>query len=71
MPRGTLAGQLAALGFADTGRAQRLLFEELGLDAEGADGPLIRTWPWPAWPGWRPARRCVPPCMTICTCATG
>ncbi|MGA3153960.1 MAG: bifunctional [glutamine synthetase] adenylyltransferase/[glutamine synthetase]-adenylyl-L-tyrosine phosphorylase [Streptosporangiaceae bacterium] len=43
MPRGTLAGQLAALGFADTGRAQRLLFEELGLDAEGADVPLVEA----------------------------
>jgi glutamate-ammonia-ligase adenylyltransferase len=34
MLRGTtLAGQLAAMGFADTARAQRLLTEELGLDA--------------------------------------
>jgi [glutamine synthetase] adenylyltransferase / [glutamine synthetase]-adenylyl-L-tyrosine phosphorylase len=50
MPRGTLAGQLAALGFADTARARKLI-AELGLAAEdtmadgvpaaGADGPLV------------------------------
>ena len=43
MPRGTLAGQLAALGFADTARARRLLFEDLGLDADGADAPLVEA----------------------------
>ena len=32
MPRGTLAGLLAALGFADTARAQALLTGDLGLD---------------------------------------
>jgi [glutamine synthetase] adenylyltransferase / [glutamine synthetase]-adenylyl-L-tyrosine phosphorylase len=36
MPRGTLAGQLAALGFADTARAQHLL-AELGIDAAAGD----------------------------------
>ncbi len=35
MPRGTLAGQLAAMGFTDTARAQ-LLLAELGIEA--ADG---------------------------------
>ena len=38
MPRGTLAGQLAAMGFADTARA-RLLLAEFG--DLGADGPLL------------------------------
>jgi glutamate-ammonia-ligase adenylyltransferase len=41
MARGTLAGQLAAMGFADTARARVVLTEELGLDPEGADGPLV------------------------------
>jgi glutamate-ammonia-ligase adenylyltransferase len=42
MPRGsTLAGRLAALGFADTTGAQRLLTEELRLDAGGADAALV------------------------------
>jgi glutamate-ammonia-ligase adenylyltransferase len=42
MPRGsTLAGRLAALGFADTDAAQRLLTDELGLAAAGADGELV------------------------------
>jgi [glutamine synthetase] adenylyltransferase / [glutamine synthetase]-adenylyl-L-tyrosine phosphorylase len=36
MPRGTLAGQLAAMGFADTARAQQLL-AELDIDAAGGD----------------------------------
>lgn len=36
-PRGTLAGQLAAMGFADTARAQALI-GELGLDVGGAGG---------------------------------
>jgi glutamate-ammonia-ligase adenylyltransferase len=36
-PRGTLAGQLAAMGFADTARARQLL-AELGIDAAGAAG---------------------------------
>jgi [glutamine synthetase] adenylyltransferase / [glutamine synthetase]-adenylyl-L-tyrosine phosphorylase len=49
MPRGTLAGQLAAMGFADTARAQQLL-AETGIDAAGAytgsagpDRPLLRA----------------------------
>ncbi|HEX9554145.1 MAG TPA: bifunctional [glutamine synthetase] adenylyltransferase/[glutamine synthetase]-adenylyl-L-tyrosine phosphorylase [Streptosporangiaceae bacterium] len=42
MPRGmTLAGRLAALGFADTADAQRLLADELGLDLLGRDAPII------------------------------
>jgi glutamate-ammonia-ligase adenylyltransferase len=41
-PRGTtLAGQLAAMGFADTARAQRLLTEDLGLDAAGRDAEVL------------------------------
>ena len=42
-PRGTLAGQLAAMGFADTARARRLLTDELGLDPDGADAPLVEA----------------------------
>ena len=42
MPRGaTLAGRLAALGFADTARAEWLLTGELGLDVSGADAGLV------------------------------
>jgi [glutamine synthetase] adenylyltransferase / [glutamine synthetase]-adenylyl-L-tyrosine phosphorylase len=44
-PRGTLAGHLAAMGFADTARAEALL-TELGLAVttdEGPDGPLFRA----------------------------
>src|SRR5258706_16002890 len=42
MPRGmTLAGRLAALGFADTADAQRLLADELGLDLLGRAAPII------------------------------
>jgi [glutamine synthetase] adenylyltransferase / [glutamine synthetase]-adenylyl-L-tyrosine phosphorylase len=42
MVRGTtLAGQLAAMGFADTARAQRLLTEDLGLDLAGRDADLL------------------------------
>jgi glutamate-ammonia-ligase adenylyltransferase len=42
MPRGvTLAGRLAALGFADTADAQRLLADELGLDLLGRDAPIV------------------------------
>jgi len=37
----TLAGQLAAMGFADTARAQRVLTEELGLDPAQADVGLL------------------------------
>ena len=40
MPRGTLAGQLASMGFADTGRARQLI-GELNLDADGADSALL------------------------------
>jgi glutamate-ammonia-ligase adenylyltransferase len=41
-PRGTtLAGQLAAMGFADTARAQRLLTEDLELDAAGRDADVL------------------------------
>ncbi len=42
-PRGTLAGQLAAMGFADTARAQRLL-ADLGFDvADPGDRPLLHA----------------------------
>src|SRR5215831_1777153 len=42
MPReATLAGRLAALGFADTAAAQRLLAGELRLDPLGADASLV------------------------------
>jgi glutamate-ammonia-ligase adenylyltransferase len=42
MPRGTtLAGQLAAMGFADTARAQRLVTEDLALDTAGADFAVL------------------------------
>jgi glutamate-ammonia-ligase adenylyltransferase len=41
MPRGTLAGRLAALGFADTARAEQLLTQELRLDIRGADAGLL------------------------------
>ncbi len=40
MPRGTLAGQLAAMGFADTARA-RALIAGLGL-AVGGDGTVLQ-----------------------------
>ena len=44
MPRGTtLAGRLAALGFADTARAERLLTEDLRLDVAGADAELVEA----------------------------
>ena len=39
MPRGSLAGQLAAMGFADTARAQQLL-AALGLEPGRHDGLL-------------------------------
>ena len=39
-PRGTLAGHLASIGFADTARARQLL-GELGLAADGVDGPIL------------------------------
>ena len=40
--RGTTpAGRLARLGFADAARAERLLSEDLALDAEGADADLL------------------------------
>ncbi len=42
MPRGaTLAGKLAALGFADPATAQRLLSDDLRLDVLGADAPIV------------------------------
>jgi [glutamine synthetase] adenylyltransferase / [glutamine synthetase]-adenylyl-L-tyrosine phosphorylase len=42
MPRGmTLAGRLAALGFADTADTRRLLADELGLDLLGVDAPIV------------------------------
>ena len=42
MPRGTtLAGRLAALGFADTARAERLLTADLKLDVADADAGLV------------------------------
>ncbi len=43
MPRGTLAGRLAALGFADTARAGRLLTDDLRLDTGGADAELVQA----------------------------
>ena len=43
IPRGTtLAGRLASLGFADAGRAERLIAGELALDVLGADGDWSR-----------------------------
>jgi hypothetical protein len=60
--RGTLTGQLAAMGFADTGRARRLLTDELGLDLDGADAPLVEALAAPTC-----ARRCAP----TAGCATG
>jgi [glutamine synthetase] adenylyltransferase / [glutamine synthetase]-adenylyl-L-tyrosine phosphorylase len=42
VPRGTtLAGQLAAMGFADTGRAQHLVTEDLALDTAAADSAVL------------------------------
>jgi glutamate-ammonia-ligase adenylyltransferase len=42
MLRGTtMTGQLAAMGFADTARACRLLTDDLGLDTAGADAPVV------------------------------
>ena len=43
MARGTLTGQLAALGFADTERAQALLTADLGLDPDGNDAWLVEA----------------------------
>src|SRR6185437_5825755 len=40
-PRETLAGRLAALGFADTDGARRVLSDQLKLDADGADAELV------------------------------
>jgi [glutamine synthetase] adenylyltransferase / [glutamine synthetase]-adenylyl-L-tyrosine phosphorylase len=37
----TLAGQLAAMGFADTARAERLVTTDLRLDTDGADAALL------------------------------
>jgi [glutamine synthetase] adenylyltransferase / [glutamine synthetase]-adenylyl-L-tyrosine phosphorylase len=43
-PRGTtLAGQLAALGFADTARAQRLVTGDLKLETDGPDAQLLEA----------------------------
>jgi [glutamine synthetase] adenylyltransferase / [glutamine synthetase]-adenylyl-L-tyrosine phosphorylase len=39
----TLAGQLAAMGFADTARAQRLLTGHLGLDPTAADAVVLEA----------------------------
>src|SRR5271166_490684 len=42
MPRATtVAGRLAALGFADTARAERLLTGDLGLDVVGQDAEVV------------------------------
>jgi len=68
MLRGTtLAGQLAAMGFADTARAQHLITEDLALDMAAADSDMLGarptlTSPWRAWPGCRTTRTCAPPC---------
>jgi glutamate-ammonia-ligase adenylyltransferase len=43
MARGTLTGQLAAMGFADTERARELLTMDLGLDPDGADAWLVEA----------------------------
>jgi [glutamine synthetase] adenylyltransferase / [glutamine synthetase]-adenylyl-L-tyrosine phosphorylase len=44
MTRGTtMAGQLAAMGFADTARAQRLLTDDLLLDAADGDAGLLEA----------------------------
>jgi glutamate-ammonia-ligase adenylyltransferase len=43
MARGTLTGQLAAMGFADTERARRLLTDDLGLDPDGDDARLVEA----------------------------
>src|SRR6266700_3511535 len=44
MLRGTtMAGQLAAMGFADTARALRLLTEDLLLDTSGGDAGLLEA----------------------------
>ncbi|HEY3978135.1 MAG TPA: bifunctional [glutamine synthetase] adenylyltransferase/[glutamine synthetase]-adenylyl-L-tyrosine phosphorylase [Streptosporangiaceae bacterium] len=43
MARGTLTGQLAALGFADTERARQLLTADLGLDPDGNDAWLVEA----------------------------
>jgi len=39
----SLAGQLAAMGFADTARAERLLTGDLGMDAGGADSAIVEA----------------------------
>lgn len=39
--RTTPAGRLARLGFADAARAERLVSDDLALDAEGADADLL------------------------------
>jgi [glutamine synthetase] adenylyltransferase / [glutamine synthetase]-adenylyl-L-tyrosine phosphorylase len=38
---GTLAGTLARMGFADPARAQHLIMDELGFDADGADADVL------------------------------
>jgi glutamate-ammonia-ligase adenylyltransferase len=43
MPRGTLTGQLAAMGFADTEQARQLLTVDLGLDPDGSDARLVEA----------------------------
>jgi glutamate-ammonia-ligase adenylyltransferase len=43
MARGTLTGQLAAMGFADTERARELLTMDLGLDPDGDDAWLVEA----------------------------
>src|ERR1700727_3173354 len=43
MPRGTLTGQLAAMGFADTEHARQLLTVDLGLDPDGGDARLVEA----------------------------
>jgi [glutamine synthetase] adenylyltransferase / [glutamine synthetase]-adenylyl-L-tyrosine phosphorylase len=41
--RTTVAGRLARMGFGDAGRAQRLVTEDLALDADGADAEVIEA----------------------------
>ena len=38
-----MAGQLAAMGFADTARAQRLVTDDLGLETAGSDADLLEA----------------------------
>ena len=79
MPRGTLAGQLAAMGFADTARARQLLTEDLGPGPDGADAPLVEALAAAADPDLAlaalarlaPDASCARRCGPTRSCATG